>query len=101
MSLSLRYIRVTNSTKLKDEFLTAQVYKLDDNTPNHYLFNLVEIKRPWLRASQIGQVIINNFQRSYIRGKNDNQLTNFEDSLKETNQTLNKIYNSGETDWVG
>lgn len=98
-----RYIRVTNAERLKDRFLTAQVLRPTDEEKLGMgrLMAVVEIDHPWFSASQIGQTVINSFQRHYFNSDSSSDLINFENAVKATNNLLWQIAQNGETEWVG
>ncbi|MFY9484163.1 MAG: hypothetical protein WAP74_00885 [Patescibacteria group bacterium] len=96
------YTKAVISQKLEDRFLTTQVIEPDDaDSELGTLFALVEITRPWYPNAQIGQTIINTLKREYYRGKSTSDLENFEQALKKVNETLARITETGETDWIG
>ncbi|MBI3260934.1 hypothetical protein HYZ64_00995, partial [Candidatus Berkelbacteria bacterium] len=96
------YTKAVISQKLEDRFLTTQVIEPDEaDSELGTLFALVEITRPWYPNAQIGQTIINTLKREYYRGKSTSDLENFEQALKKVNETLARITETGETDWIG
>lgn len=103
MDFFVRSVRITNSNRLIDRFLTAQI-KLPDNTETASkgsIFCILEITNPWSVSSPIGNRVINTFIRSYYRPTNTNNAANFELAVKETNQVLGKITRNGQTNWIG
>lgn len=98
----ITYTKAVISQKLEDRFLTTQVIEPDNaDAELGTLFALVEITRPWYPNAQIGQTIINTLKREYYRGKSTSDLENFEQALKKVNETLGRITETGETDWIG
>lgn len=103
MEYKVNYTRITNSGRLTDKFLTAQVRKPleDSKIDKGTVFAVAEITKPWFPNSQIGQKIINALVREYIKASNTSNLVNFELAIKKVNKTLAYITQSGETDWIG
>lgn len=103
MEYKVNYTRITNSGRLTDKFLTAQVRKPleDSRIDKGTVFAVAEITKPWFPNSQIGQKIINALVREYIKSSNTSNLVNFELAIKKVNKTLAYITQSGETDWIG
>ena len=96
------YTKAVISSKLEDRFLTTQVIEPEpDKQAMGTLFSLVEINRPWYPNAQIAQAIINTLKREYYKGKSTSDLENLEQALKKVNETLARITETGETDWIG
>lgn len=96
------YTKAVISSKLEDRFLTTQVIEPEqDQREMGTLFALLEISRPWYPNAQIGQTVINTLKREYYKGKSTSDLENFESALKKVNETLARITETGETDWIG
>ncbi len=102
-TVPLRHVRITNSGKLSDRYVTAQTKVPSDPgvRARGQLFTIVEIENPWFPTSQIGQTIINTVAREYFRADGRDYLTDFEAALKKVNETLGHLVQTGETDWVG
>ncbi|MBI2589998.1 hypothetical protein HYW32_03195 [Candidatus Berkelbacteria bacterium] len=100
---AFRYVRITNSAKLSDRYVTTQVKESHDPEANAAgrIFTLVEIESPWFPNSQIGQTLINTASREYFRGADRDPLVNFETALKKINETLGHLAQTGQTDWLG
>lgn len=103
MNFEIQFARVTNFGKLQDRFLTCQHIKSADLAKSSMgdVFALMEILSPWFPTAQIGQLIINNFSKSYWLGGSTSDLLNFEEALKKVNEGLAEATQNGETDWIG
>lgn len=103
MDYFTRFTRITISGHLPDRYLTTQVKLVltDEKINKGSIFAIVEIDNPWFSSSQIGQSIINALVREYGRSSNSSDLINFELSLKKVNETLGRITQNGETEWIG
>ena len=102
-NITTQFCRIVTSQKLDDRFLTAQKLSITDEellVPGD-LYALVEINKPWFPISQIGSRILSVFQKNYYKGDSTSDLVNFEKSIKEVNQTLVRLTEQGETDWIG
>ncbi len=103
MAYEIKFAKVTNSGKLPDRFLACQHAESPDlaKASMGEIFSIVEIVSPWFPTAQIGQLIINNFIKSYWQGGSTSDLLNFEESLKQVNEGLATATQNGETDWIG
>jgi len=103
MSYDNLYTRLANSQRLTDRYLTIQVKNPSDPEKAKLgrIFALVEITNPWFPNSQIGQNIINTLSQEYYKQFDNDNVQNFENSLKKVNQNLMRITQEGETNWVG
>ncbi len=103
MNVIINYTRLTTSDRLADRFLTCQVYNPhdEDSVSKGSIYSHVEILNPWFAASQVGQSIINTLIREYYKADDTSDLNNFETAIKEVNESLAQIAQSGETDWIG
>jgi len=103
MNFEIQFARVTNFGKLQDRFLTCQHLKSADLSKSSMgdIFALIEILSPWFPTAQIGQLVINNFSKSYWLGGSTSDLLNFEEALKKVNEGLAEATQNGETDWIG
>lgn len=97
---AFRYLRIVTSARLADRYLTIQVKEAPEpGGVTGQLFALVEIEQPWSSSAQIGQTLINTLARHYFRGTSQQPLTNFEEALKKTNDTLKQLAVTGENEW--
>lgn len=97
-----QFVRIINSQKLDDRFLTAQVIESSDEVENMgRLFVVLEINRPWFPISQIGSRLIQTIKRSYFSQESTSDLVNFENTIKEVNESLVRLTEQGETEWIG
>ena len=103
MAHEIKFARITCSGKLADRFLSCQHTASPDLSRSSMgeVFSIVEILSPWFPTAQIGQLIINNFAKSYYKGGSTSDLLNFEESLKYVNESLAQATQNGETDWIG
>jgi hypothetical protein len=66
------------------------------------LFVLIDIVRPWLAASQIGQALIHAFVSGYKdASRSADEIQRVEAALKRVNETLVHLTQQGETEWIG
>jgi len=100
---TIQFTRITNSARLPDRFLACQVREFYETglVGQARLFLLVEISRPWLAASQIGQALIHAFTSGYKDAEGSDDLEQVEQALKRVNETLVHLTQQGETEWVG
>ncbi|EKD56702.1 MAG: hypothetical protein ACD_58C00118G0001 [uncultured bacterium] len=103
MDYLIHFTRITISGRIDDEYLAAQAKSIisDQKINKGSIFAVVEINNTWFSSAQIGQSIINALVREYARSSNSSDLVNFELSLKKVNETLGKITQNGETEWIG
>lgn len=99
----LRHVRITNSGKLADRYLTVQVKQPNDpeKRDNERFFAIIEIENPLYPTAQISQTIINTTSREYYRGEERDPIINFERALRKANETLAYFSRTGEVEWVG
>jgi hypothetical protein len=100
---SSRYLRITNAGKTPGVFLTAQIITPPQQSQLKMgkIYAILEISHPTTRARQIGQTIINTLKHSYFQDDSTSDMQNLEKALKNVNETLAQIAQSGETDWIG
>ncbi len=96
----MRYCRLTPSEKLPDRFLFSGVLKNPDDTV--IVSYIIEVTKPWFPTSRVAPVIINELKSnlSHLSGANDN-LTIFEETLKDVNEALFELSEQGEIEWIG
>ncbi len=94
----LRYVRITNSGKLTDRYVTAQVKEASDPEQRAFgrLFLIVELTSPWFPSAQIGQTIINTIARQYYKSTETDLLARFEGALRQVNETLDQLIRTSE-----
>ncbi|MGI6103293.1 MAG: hypothetical protein ACOYBJ_01560 [Patescibacteria group bacterium] len=100
---TLRHVRLTNSGKLADRYLTVQVKGPTDpeKRDTERFFAILEIENPLYPTAQVGQTIINTAAREYYRGEDQDAVANFERALKKVNETLAHFARSGDAEWIG
>lgn len=101
MDYSIKYVRLTSLGKTSDHYLSAQIKTSTEEQTKGRLFSLVEINNKWFPSAQIGQLIVNSLARSYFGSDSTSDLENFENAIRNTNETLTNIAHEGETNWVG
>lgn len=96
----MRYCRLTPSEKLPDRFLFSGVLKNPDDTV--IVSYIIEVTKPWFPTSRVAPVIINELKSNLGRlsGASDN-LTSFEETLKDVNEALFDLSEQGEIEWIG
>ncbi len=82
--LNLRIGRIALREKLADRYLFSKAVEVDRD----HLFSVVEIKKPWFEAQQIGQLIVSTFEQTYRSQPEDDSLDRFEFSLRRVNESL-------------
>jgi|GEM_PF-3725190 len=101
----LQLTRLTNSGRLSDRFLACQVREVYDETGDRGMSRLmmvIDIQRPWLTASQIGQALMHAFTTGYREEvSEDDDVKRVEAALKRVNETLVHLTQQGETEWIG
>lgn len=98
-----RIIRITNSRRLADRFLSVQIKEPDEPEFESLgkIFALVEIESPLKENRQLGQTIINTLSRNYFKEGVKDVSEQFEAAVKQVNKELYKIAKSGDSDWLG
>ncbi len=97
----LQFTRLMSSGRLPDRFMACQIRDLLDAEGHARLFVIIEIVRPWLAASQIGQALLQAFLGGYHDAGSPAGLKRVEAGLKRVNETLVHLTQQGETEWVG
>lgn len=97
---TLRYVRITNSGRIGDRYVTTQVKEASDLEKRAFgrLFLIVELTNSWLPSSQIGQTIINTIAREYYKSGESDLLARFEGALKKVNETLDQLTRTSDQD---
>ncbi|MCA9388351.1 hypothetical protein KC644_01150 [Candidatus Berkelbacteria bacterium] len=97
----LRFIKLTNRSRLADRYLTVQAKQAPESSLDQgTIFALVEIEGANSSNYKIGQTVINTLARAYFRGEANKPAENFELALKQVNETLRLAVQAGETDWI-
>lgn len=98
-----RIIRITNTKRLADRFLSVQIKDPDEPGLEKLgkIFALVEIESPLKENRQLGQAIINTLSRNYFEEDVKDPSEQFENAVKKVNQELYKIAKNGDCDWLG
>ena len=98
----LQFTRLTNAGRLPDRFVACQVREFYESgfDGQARLFILVEVHRPWLTASQIGQALIQAFTGGYKDKQETDDLKHVEAALKRVNEALVHLTQQGESSWI-
>ena len=84
--------------KLRDRFLFVGKV-VDINNPDGFIFYLIEILSPWFPSTKVEKIISDILE---INFKNTNfGLSDFEQVLREINDSLSILSQEGESDWIG
>lgn len=104
-TLAAELCRIVPPEKLPDRLLASGVIRpsrtasLAEQPILAYVF---EVGKPWLPSSQLLPSLTTTLEEGYTnlegKGNLDDQ---FENLLRDVNQKLNEISESGETDWIG
>ncbi len=104
-TLAAELCRIVPPEKLPDRLLASGVIRpsrtasLAEQPVLAYVF---EVGKPWLPSSQLLPSLVTTLEEGYTnlegKGNLDDQ---FENLLRDVNQKLNEISESGETDWIG
>jgi hypothetical protein len=104
-ALATQLCRITAPEKLPDRLLASGVIRPSaTSTLSEYpvLAYVFDVAKPWLPSSQLLPSLITTLEEGYtnieVGGNLDDQ---FEALLRDSNQKLNEISESGETDWIG
>lgn len=99
----IQHIRITNNSRLSDRYLKVQSQISNDPQKASWgkLFVLIEIENPWINNAEIGQTIINSFNKTYFNHTSSDPVERLEEAARLTNKTLHKIDQMGANDWVG
>ena len=98
----IQFTRLTNAGRLPDRFIACQVREFYESGLDGQarLFLLVEVHRPWLTASQIGQALIQAFTSGYRDKQEPDDLKHVEAALKRVNEALVHLTQQGESSWI-
>lgn len=84
--------------KLRDRFLFVGKV-VDNNNPNSFIFYLIEILSPWFPSTKVEKIVSDILEKNF---KDINfGLPEFEQTLREINDSLGIISQKGESDWIG
>ncbi len=99
MPFVTRYVRLTNSGKLPDIFLTSKVQTPTDlaDAKLGKLFFVLQINRPWNSVATLGSSIINLVTREYFRQEGHVPLENFEKAIAKVNSLIDQLAREGES----
>jgi hypothetical protein len=84
--------------KLRDRFLFVGKV-VDINNPDSFIFYLIEILTPWFPSTKV-EKIISDILESNFKSTNFG-LPEFEQALREINDSLGILSQEGESDWIG
>lgn len=99
MPFVAKHVRLTNSGKIPELFLTAKVQapaNLADAKLGK-LFFVLQIDNAWSHGSPIGSSIINIISREYYRQEGHVPLENFERAIAKANRLLEQLIKDGDT----
>ena len=84
--------------KLRDRFLFVGKV-VDINNPDSFIFYLIEILTPWFPSTKVEKIISDILENNFKSTNFD--LPEFEQALREINDSLGIISQEGESDWIG
>lgn len=98
MPFIAKHVRLTNSGKIPDLFLTSKVQAPADLADAQLgkLYFVIQIDSPWNHASPIGSSIINVIGREYYRQVGRVPLENFERAIAKANRLIEQLIKEGE-----
>lgn len=98
MPIVAKHVRLTNSGKLPDLFLTAKVQAPTDLADINLgkLYFVVQINTPWNHAASIGSSIINVIGREYYRQAGAIPLDDFERAIAKANRLIDQLAREGD-----
>ncbi len=93
MALIANHIRVTNSGRVPELFLTAKVQTSQERGQANRgtLYFVLQINAPWTTAQSFGNSLINIITRDFFKQEAGEPLTNFERALAKANQLIEQI----------
>lgn len=104
-SFTAQLCRIVPPEKLTDRFLVSGLLQQPDNSNTDsqvILTYIFEVSQPWFPSSQVIPKLVEILTTQHIQLKPDGTLGNqFELLLRNLNEQLNAISESGETDWIG
>lgn len=100
MPFIVRHVRLTNSGKIPDVFLSSKIQTSTDITDQGKLFFVLQIDCPWNAVASIGSSIINIIGREYYRHEGNVPLENFERALAKANRLIEQLAKEGETSCI-
>ena len=84
--------------KLRDRFLFVGKV-VDINNPDSFIFYLIEILTPWFPSTKVEKIISDILENNF---KSTNfGLPEFEQALREINDSMGILSQEGENDWIG
>ncbi len=98
MSFVPSHIRLTNSGKLPEVFLTSKVVSANDVADHHLgkLYFVLQIDSPWNSVASVGSSLINMISREYYRQEKHTPLECFEYALSKANRLLDQLERDNE-----
>lgn len=97
-NLTFSVARIATKNKQNDKQLFV-----DFSGPDEMLggfFYLIEIESPWVDGKKIKDLIVSIFNKNGEKKQKDLQ-TEFENKIKNINDALSELANSGEHEWIG
>lgn len=88
LTLPYDILRFDYKERLDDRFLTTHLHRFEAFHRPVAIAVVLEVLNPWHPTSELGQKIINNLVRGFLRSESQSFLTRFEDSLKFANRTV-------------
>ncbi|MCC2631999.1 MAG: hypothetical protein K0S20_698 [Patescibacteria group bacterium] len=102
---AIDYCRIVAPERLSDRFLASGIIQSpasEESPSSVFLAYVFEITKPWFSSSQVLPSLLEQLNAGYESLKPDKTLgDSFEALLKNINERLNAISESGETDWIG
>lgn len=98
MPIVAKHVRLTNSGKLPDIFLTSKVQASADLADARLgkLYFVVQINAPWAHAASLGSSIINVIGREYYRQAGSVPLDDFERAIAKANRLIDQLAREGD-----
>lgn len=102
---SLQACQLVAPSKLPERLLTSGIIKQEGKlnlAENMALVYLFEVTKPWFPSSKLFSTLVETLEDAHPSLQMGDDLdSQFEFLLKNINQQLNQISESGETDWIG
>ena len=98
LTLPYDILRFDYKERLDDRFLTTHLHRFEMFNQPVAIAIVIEILNPWHPTSELGQKIMNNIVREFLRRDAQSFLTRFESSLKHVNKTVEEALGKLNTD---
>ncbi len=99
MPFITEHVRITNSGKIPDLFLTSKIQAPSElaDAKLGKLYFLLQIDAPWDHVSTIGTSAINMIGREYYRQEDSLPIQNFERAIAKANQLIHQLTRENES----